>query len=212
MATPDDLVSLDVAAKMAQRSPRTIRRWTSVGHLTRYDGPTPPGGGSALALVSTSELLGYLATSEQQPRHDADGERAGQGEDTRTETRVDVPAMQADTHPDAARIARLEAAVEVATLRGRVDTLTAERNALRDQVENLEAMHGREVATLRDALDTAREDGAAWRARAVAVEAELRQLRQERGLPWWRRLLGGPAPEPPELPGWTVEQLPPEAK
>ncbi len=209
---PEDLVTFEDAAAMSERSARTIRRWASAGHLRRWDGPTPEGGGSPLALVSKRELLAYLAMSGQQPK----GAPAKPAPvDVVTDDHPDEggPGHTADDPSTAVRVAVLEGRLAVAELRAELATATAERDALRGRLENLEAMHGRELSTLRDALETARDDGAAWRARAVGLEAELRQLQRERGLPWWRRLLGGPvSPEPPELPGWSVEQLPPEAK
>lgn len=85
----------------------------------------------------------------------------------------------------------------VAALKAEVETLRSGMiEALRS---NVTALEGR-IADLNRALAAERERGEEWRARALSAEAEREALRKERGLPWWRRLLGG-APEPaPALP------------
>ena len=81
-------------------------------------------------------------------------------------------------------------------LRAEVETLRSGMiEALRS---NVIALEGR-IADLNRALDAERERGEEWRARALSAEAEREALRKERGLPWWRRLLGGATEPPPAL-------------
>lgn len=84
----------------------------------------------------------------------------------------------------------------VVALRAEVETLRSGMiEALRS---NVIALEGR-IADLNRALDAERERGEEWRARAMSAEAEREALRKERGLPWWRRLLGGATEPPPAL-------------
>lgn len=200
MALPNDLVSLPEAAKMIERSPRTIRRWITDGRLARYEGQPPEHGGSAPALVSTSDLLAQVADKKQQPRVD----RPGHGVDTggsQTGGEVDTHAPDVSIRPVDLRLVELEAQVRQTELTGRVQLLEAQLEASLDQAD-----------AYREMLIELRRDRDDWRERHDATRAELTALRalmmNREGLPWWRRLLGGPTPELPD-PAWS--ELP-EAK
>lgn len=80
--------------------------------------------------------------------------------------------------------------------------LDAARNATLDALRTtITALEGR-VRDLERAGEAEKQRAEEWRARALGAEAERDALRRERGLPWWRRLLGGPtelaAPLPEE--------------
>lgn len=95
--------------------------------------------------------------------------------------RPQVPAAD-DVSPD---VVSLKAELEVARM-GIAD-------ALRGQVDVLE---GR-VQDLLHAVQAERTRAEEWRGRALSAEAEREALRKEKGLPWWRRLLGvNESPQP----------------
>ena len=62
--------------------------------------------------------------------------------------------------------------------------------ALRTQLAMLET----QISWIEDAKRTERERADEWRDRATVLDAELRALRMQTGLPWWRRLLTTTAP------------------
>lgn len=185
--TPDDLVPLADAARMVERNPRTLRRWISAGKLARFEGAAPDNGGSGVALVSARDVHALVIAEGQAPRQGADGQGGGQGQGRGGDVRPDVPDRGADT-TGAALLAELRARVTEAELRGQVATLRAELDHQADR-----------VADLRGQLADARATAEDWRARHDATRAELEALRatlhQREGVPWWRRLLGGPVPE-----------------
>ena len=97
------------------------------------------------------------------------------------------------THPDASvRVVELEGQLALAELRAELAKVTAERDELRLQADE----HGATLARLATHLNQMRDDLKDWRDRHDAKEAELRALRSSSGIPWWRRLVGGPTQEP----------------
>ena len=195
--TPSDLVPLAEAARVAERSERSIRRWMSAGKLTRHEGPPPGHGGAAPVLVSTSELMGVLAVSGQKARVEPELDTPGHHPDIvsgntpgMTDTRVDTPS---DT---AILVAELRGQLEVAELRAELAKITAERDALQGQVVTMAKRHAAEMN--RGETETAhlRADVKDWRERHDAREAELRAVRGLTGRSWWQRLLPGPTASP----------------
>ena len=180
---PDDLVPLTDAARMVERSARTLRRWVTAGKLQRFEGPPPDNGGSGVALVS-ARAVHALVVAEGQEARQPGPDTAGQGQGRGGAPQPDIMDKGPDT-PAAVQLAELRAAVTEADLRGQLATVRAERDALADR-----------LADLRGQVTDARATAEDWRARHDAARAELEGLRQELhqrgGVSWWRRLIGGP--------------------
>ena len=162
-ADPSDLVTLADAARMSGRSVATLRRWLRDGSLTRYEGDTPDRGGSAPALVSSSELRGHLASG--------------------------VAPVASPGRPPAAAAVVSSDAVRIAELEGRAAVVEAQLVAERRRVADLERERDRLALDLADARTT-RDD---WQARHDAVRSELDAERQRSRTAWWRNLLPGGA-------------------
>ena len=155
---PDDLITVEDAARRVDRSKSTVRAWVRSGELVGHrEDPGHPE--NSRLMVSTAELLALVVVT---------GKVASPG-----------------------RVGKPEEPPGVVALKTEVDRLRAEMvDALRG---NVAALEGR-IADLSRALDAERGHTESWRARALGAEAEREALRRERGLPWWKRLLGGPAP------------------
>jgi predicted nucleic acid-binding Zn-ribbon protein len=80
-------------------------------------------------------------------------------------------------------VEHLRGQVEAERLRGQVARPEAELSAAEDRARRAE-----------ESLDGVNRDRDDWRDRHDAREAEVRALRTASGLPWWRRLISGPAP------------------
>lgn len=193
-ARPDDLISMTRAATIAERSERTIRRWTSpeVGKLQRWEGQPPDTGGPAPVLVSERELMVILATSGQKPRSSGPDTL-----DTVPDIPGDKPPDMAARAPDSVQVARLQGQLQAAELRAELAAVTAERDGLaglvddlRDQVTEQRRRWNIERQDYRSDLDRERD-------RVMALEAELKVIRGSQGLPWWRKLIGGPTAQLP---------------
>lgn len=197
-ARPDDLISTSEAATIAERSERTIRRWTQpeVGKLTRWLGEPAVTGGAAPVLVSKRELMTVLAVTAQEPRSGGRPNPETVSRDT-ADTPTDTDSADKRSSAADVRVAILEERLQAAELRAELAAMTAERDGLarqvedlRDQVEDQRRRADNAHAELRADLDTERD-------RSRALEAELRALRGVQGVPWWRKLLGGPVAELP---------------
>lgn len=189
MNPPNDLVSLSDAASMSERSTRTLRRWIQQGKLSRHEGHPQDNGGSAPVLVSTSELLGHIASTGQEPRVDV-SDTPGHPQSDTPDTRGQVGGGAVATQVDSVHLelATLRGELEQVRLAGELQAVRTERNSLALRLEETERRRRDEVAELRADLED-------WRERHDAVRAELDALRklsrsQSRG--WWTRLLGGP--------------------
>ena len=194
---PDDLIGLDRAAVLAERSRRSVRRWTKQGKLRHWVGSPPAAGGPAPILVSARDLMVLLADTGQQPRSDAvpsvpDTPGAALGPES-------APALGVSAPPSAAvQVAILQTKLEASELRADLARTTAERDALRRQVADLLGQVEEHRRRWELERSDRREEQAHARDRLQALEAELRALRGAEGQPWWRRLLPGPAPALPE--------------
>ena len=188
MNDPSDLVSIDAAASMAERSESTIRRWIRDGYLTRHEAPAPVHGGSAPVLVSTRELLTRLAVSGQQPGPSSEHPNDVPPEVSRVSTAptMDTPTLAAEVELAVLRV-RLAAAEAEGDLRAEVARLRAELDGVRAALAMAEGRATRAEVELVGAR-VERDD---WRARHDAREAELAAMRALAPSPWWRRLLGG---------------------
>lgn len=179
------LISLAEASRVSERSDRTIRRWIGRAKLTRHEGDPPGHGGPAPVLVDKNELMILLASSGQQPSLRGDSSPSPEAPDTMTPP---TPGTTR-THLDSTiKIIELEAQLSTAELRAELVQVTTERDALRLQVDG----HNATLARLATHLNQMRDDLKDWRDRHDAKEAELRALRSSSGIPWWRRLVGGP--------------------
>ena len=168
------------AARLVDRSLTTLRTWIRSGKLSVYRGEgTHPD--NAPALVSRTEILALVVV---------EGKAANPGRPPAGPVPVELAPVEA------LAALRVELATVRAELAGARDLLAGARalaeahlatgDALRATVAAVEA-RSRDLATAVEAE----------RARAMGAEAERDALRAERGLPWWRRLLGGPAPALP---------------
>lgn len=162
---PDDLISVEDAARRVDRSKSTIRAWVRSGELPGYrEDPAHPE--NSRLLVSTADLMALVVVT---------GKTANPG------------------RPPATKVTVEEAAPDVSAIKQELETLRAGMiEALRG---NVAALEGR-IADLNRAVEAERTRAEEWRARALGAEAEREALRREKGLPWWRRLLGGPVGSP----------------
>ena len=202
---PTDLISLDVAEQVSERTRATLRRWMSSGLLQRYEGDKPARGGSHIALVSRGELLQVLVAKHQQP--------------TSTRGIIDPPIIPVDDHPrlllsdddhpiipvndplppgadqppgaefQEAMKALVDVEAELAAARAEVKrvTLVGEIAVVRVELE----AERRITTQLRQDIAAVRLDVEDWKGRHDARVAELEALRATTGSPWWRRLLPG---------------------
>lgn len=191
----DELLTIDAAARAAERSEATIRRWIRAGELPSVAGAAPGGGGRAPACVRARDLFAYLAMSGQQPRVNTSAQAIVHAQ-SRVYTHVHPPGIvaaqpgeRADERPSPPAMDNeaLALRMELVRMEGRCDVLRAELDAARARVELVES----ERARLAGLLDETRRDRDDWRERHDAREAELRAMRTDAGLPWWRRLLPG---------------------
>lgn len=133
------------------------------------------------AWVRSGEVVGY----REDPAHPENSRLLVSAAAVAARAAVGLPPPEAPA-PDAGALRE-----ELERLRtGMIDALRA----------NVATLEGR-VQDLGRALESERLRAEEWRARALAAEAEREALRQEKGLPWWRRLLGAPA----ALPGSSGE-------
>ena len=194
---PSDLIDLSRAAKLAERSERTIRRWASpkAGKLRRFEGTPPVAGGPAPVLVSERELMTLLAASGQKPRV-SEADTPDMSSDNSSS---DMPASSPDTDQTVMllrqRLAAAELRTELAKVTAERDTLLGQVDDLRGQVEADRRRWELERSDHRADLESERD-----RSRALAAELmALRKAQAQGGVPWWRKLLGG-AVEVPALP------------
>jgi hypothetical protein len=176
------LLTVAEAARMAERSTTTIRRWVAGGRLTRREGAPPARGGKRPTRVFAAELHALLIEEGAQPRETAKAHGAPMPDVPRPHT-----VQQDDnTAGEVERLRRELAMSEVRELRVRLEASQAEADGLRQRLEDATRRH-RELDLL--VADT-RQERDDWRDRHDAREAELRVLRGEKGLPWWRKLIG----------------------
>lgn len=165
-ARPDDLLPLPEAAALVDRSLSSLRAWLRAGRLVKHR-ERPEDSGSRV-LVSRAELLalaaGELAASPGRP---APG----------------VPRSVAPEH----------------TTRAELEATRALLAVTREHLDELRRGHAQALALARDLVEAERARGEglareleAARAELQGARAELDALRAASGLPWWRRLLGGP--------------------
>jgi hypothetical protein len=190
----DELLTIEAAARAAERSEATIRRWIRAGELTSVAGVAPNSGGRAPACVRARDLFAYLAMSGQQPRVNTSAQAITHAQ-SRVYTHAQTPSIVATQPGEKAHEPgtpamgneALALRVELVRMEGRCDVLRVELDAARARMELVEAERSRLTAELVEA----RRDRDDWRERHDAREAELRALRAGAGLPWWRRLLQG---------------------
>ena len=191
---PADLVAVKEAAALVDRSPSSVRAWLRSGKLTKHR--ETPGNASSRAMVSRAELMAYAAVQlDPAPARPPGG------------ARPEPPASEAPAPAD-----DLALRVEVARLRAELDGTRAVLEATRAHVATLEATAARERASAAELVASATADARALaeaeaerarelradlehaRAELAGARAEAATLRTAAGLPWWRKLLGGPTP------------------
>jgi hypothetical protein len=118
----------------------------------------------------------YLAKTRQAPRQ-VTPERVADRGVAAPVVSTDHPVDQPAELPPSIELMKLEA--EVFILKVKLEAAQAGTEGLRQQLRNTELL----VADTRQERDD-------WRDRHDAREAELRVLRGEKGLPWWRKLIG----------------------
>lgn len=185
-----ELLPVREAAELVGRSLSTVRAWVRDERLEGYR--EKPGNPRSRLLVHRAALMAVAAELDPEGSHGASAEAPS-------------PAPAPAPPTDGAEVAALRA--EVAGLR---EALSDARRRGDDLAELLKRHDGRDSEALVEArrrAETAeavardlRADLEAARAEVVGVRAELAALRERAGLPWWRRLLGGPT-APAELEG-----------
>ena len=169
------LLTIAEAARMAERSPTTIRRWVADGRLTRREGAPPARGGKRPTRVFATELHSLLIVEGAQPRDTA----KAHGAPLRDVPRTHTVQQDDNTASEIERLRRELALSEVRELRIRLEASQTEVEGLHRRTRELELL----VADTRQERDD-------WRDRHDAREAELRVLQGDKGLPWWRKLIG----------------------
>ena len=162
---PEDLIPVNEAARLVDRSISSIRGWVRTGQLKGYrEDPEHPE--NSRLLVSKADLLSLARDT----KHPSPGR----------------PQPPNNGNPPAppARVKDPTSAVLAAELEGSKALL----EALKSQVAVLEAR----ARTLEEQVRTERQRAEEWKGRATALEAELIAIKGREKLPLWRRLLTGP--------------------
>ena len=188
-AGPADLVPMKEAAALVDRSISTVRSWLRSGRLTKHR--EDPANAGSRAMVSRAELMAYAASMlDPTPARPPAGPRAvppasgAPMSDDARDLRLDLARARAEL--DGARAVLQATRAHVATLEaqaGRVDALVDAARAEGRALSRVAEEHARE---LRGDLDRMREE-------RDAAHAEATALKSYAGLPWYRRLIGGPS-------------------
>ena len=201
MSTPSDLITTKEAASLCERKPRTVRRWITDGHLTRYEGEAPPAGGQAPVLVSRGELTAYLLERGQKPKgsahkpasgHVAKGDAGGGAVMRTSHVDTEVVQLRHEVEMLSLKLQHAEASTHV-TLNARTEAHEAQLAALQAKADGLRlAMDQvrRELTTVMGELNDSKASAEDWKARHDALAQELAAVRERDGMPFWRRLLG----------------------
>ncbi|MBT3220681.1 MAG: helix-turn-helix domain-containing protein [Proteobacteria bacterium] len=171
-----DWISVAEAAHIAERSKPTIRRWTRRGHIEAHPGPVPAHGGSRPTMINRDSLMVYLATSQQIPR-EVTSARTVVHDDNALGVGTVTPGDHQTEKPPTLEQVQVEAVVSI--LEVKLEAAQNEAAHLRQRIRDLELL-----------VNDTRQERDDWRDRHDAREAELRVLRTEHGLPWWRKLIG----------------------
>ena len=196
--SPLDLIDLNEASNVSERTTRTLRRWLKDGRLKKWDGDIQHSG-HARVLVSKAELMTLLVVNDQRPRP-AEGVK---GDKSRNDTIVKPDTGKPDTTasgsvmpnvtPDAIameqEINRLRHEAAIQELTAAMDRQRLEAEVKRVQIQSELTAAVQTIAKLRQETERLQSDMDDWRDRHDAREAELNALRSAVGLPWWRRLL-----------------------
>ncbi|GEM_PF-1862914 len=168
---PDDLIPVREAATLVDRSLTTVRSWVRRGDLPGHR--EVQGNPASRLMVSRTELLAWAGTTKlpNPPRKSAES------------------TVEATTTHLAESLQ-----VELAGVSAVNDALRSTINVLETRCEELDDRRKAEVVR-------ADQRAVEWKDRADELNAELRAaraelevLRQTQSLPWWKRLIGGPAP------------------
>ena len=169
-------ITVSEAARVSERSKPTIRRWTRQGHIDSRPGAVPPHGGSPPTMINRSTLMVYLAKTAQIPR-EATPEKPV---DRATNTSGNAPVVGEVTTVDLAH------ELELVKVRAELAVAMADADGLRQRLEDAT----RRLRDLELLVGDTRQERDDWRDRHDAREAELRVLQGDKGLPWWRKLIG----------------------
>ena len=169
-------ISVSEAARVSERSKPTIRRWTRQRHLESRPGPVPAHGGSPPTLINRDSLMVYLAKTEQIPREATSDKPVDRGPNTPGNKSVVGEVTTVD----------LAHELELVKVRGELAVALAEADGLRQRLEDAQ----RRTRDFELLVNDTRQERDDWRDRHDAREAELRVLQGDKGLPWWRKLIG----------------------
>jgi hypothetical protein len=158
---PDDLINVQEAAVMVDRSVSSLRGWVRsnslAGHREDEDKP------NSRLMISRGELLTYVAASQK----------------------VATPGRKAEAQADgeAHRVELLTAELEAE--RAKVEASRSTLAAVEGQASVLERL----ISTERERAEEWKLRADEWKDRAEALAAENRELRTQAGLSWWKRML-----------------------
>ena len=175
----DSTLTLAEAAKVADRSTSTLRRWIQSGELVATTGNAPRAGGRAPFVIRAGDLFQALSDMGVKPKQSQSVHKPPQG--------TAAPATATAT-PPAGEVAELRFAVERSKLEHQAETARLRLAHGLERMNDLE----RQISMLRSQVARLESEAADWRERHDAREAEVRALRASLDLPWYRRLLGGP--------------------
>lgn len=188
---PDDLLPLKDAAVVVGRSLSTLRAWIRAGELEGHR-ETPEDPNSRL-LVSQQQLL--LLAARSKPIHPGGPRPDGPAEPPATPPSTDPPVLKRTVRIGELRDdRRIEERMMLAALTAERDGLKAVLEAQKLTISTLESR----CRDLENHAHSERLRAQEHQDRLVAAEAELTALRGWQRLPWYQRLLGGPARLPEE--------------
>jgi len=127
-------------------------------------------------MINRSTLMVYLAKTAQIPR-EATPEKPV---DRATNTSGNAPVVGEVTTVDLAH------ELELVKVRAELAVAMADADGLRQRLEDAT----RRLRDLELLVGDTRQERDDWRDRHDAREAELRVLQGDKGLPWWRKLIG----------------------
>ena len=182
----DDIINTAEAAKLAGKSPATIRRWAGKGLIPSTKGPPPARGGVSPLMFRRGDVLGFLAESPIPSEPDLSQSVIEKSEPSNTV--ADLHLVEMEAAELRGKLAESEVRVEVARV-------TAE-------FEGSQAA----LATALMNLAEIKEDRKALREVVAAQRAELIALRSRMSRTWIDVVLGRDARTPALLSGPSTEE------
>ena len=162
---PADLITLQEAGSLVSKSTATVRRWVRNGTVDRFTGDQPSTGGSPKVLVSKAQVLAQAGVNEVKT--------------TPTQQVSEAPIQVSEQESNVSYL------IEIASLKGRLDTLEARYDSQVELVKRLEE----QLRQAREEVLQARSVSDDWKDRHDAAVAERDALRSLGGRSWWQKLL-----------------------